>query len=105
MNRMKPLGLGTRSRNTTRMLLFLALPLICLTSQAQQQFSQAYSLEEALQRLYQVSDAFSASAANVRGKQALSDASASLRLPEISLDARYLSSRNHLNFLSGRWLR
>ncbi|WP_304358864.1 TolC family protein [Collimonas fungivorans] len=79
----------------------LALPLICISAQAQQQFPQTYSLAEALQRLYQVSDAFSASAANVRGKQALSDASASLRLPEISLDARYLKFQKSLELPLG----
>jgi outer membrane protein TolC len=88
-------------RNTMQMLLMLALPLICISAQAQQYFPQSYSLTEALQRLYQVSDAFSASAANVRGKQALSDASASLRLPEISLDARYLKFQKSLELPLG----
>ncbi|KAA3639097.1 MAG: TolC family protein [Proteobacteria bacterium] len=68
---------------------------------AQQIAPQTLSFEEARTSLEQTSDALAAADANVRGKLALSDASKSLRLPEISVDVRRMEFQKSLSLPLG----
>jgi outer membrane protein TolC len=61
----------------------------------------ALTFDEAQARLVQVSDALAAADAHLRGKQDLSDAARHLRLPEISLEARYLEFQKTLDLPLG----
>ena len=59
------------------------------------------TFEQAHARLEQVSDALAAADANLRGKQDLSEASRRMRLPEVSLEARYLEFQKTLELPLG----
>ena len=59
------------------------------------------TFEQAHARLEQVSDALAAADANLRGKQDLADASRRMRLPELSLEARYMEFQKTLELPPG----
>lgn len=59
------------------------------------------TFEQAHARLEQVSDALAAADANLRGKQDLADASRRMRLPELSLEARYMEFQKTLELPLG----
>lgn len=59
------------------------------------------TFEQAHARLEQVSDALAAADANLRGKQDLADASRRMRLPELSLEARYMDFQKTLELPLG----
>lgn len=61
----------------------------------------ALSYEQARARLEQVSDALAAADANLVARQALSDAARRMRLPELSLEARYLEFQKTLELPLG----
>ena len=87
-------GVGGLARRLT----FAALVLLAASVvQAQDEpAAVALTFEQAQQRLEQVSDALAAADANLRGKQDLSDASHRMRLPEVSLEARYMEFQKTL---------
>lgn len=59
------------------------------------------TFEQAHGRLEQMSDALAAADANLRGKQDLADASQRMRLPEVSLEARYMEFQKTLELPLG----
>ena len=61
----------------------------------------ALSFDQAHERMERVSDALAAVDANLRARQDLSDATARMRLPEISLEARYLEFQKTLDLPLG----
>src|SRR5262245_42984802 len=61
----------------------------------------ALSFSEAAARLAEVSDAVAAANANVRGRQDLRDATRSLRLPRVTLEARWLEFEKQLELPLG----
>ncbi|MGC4029409.1 MAG: TolC family protein [Steroidobacteraceae bacterium] len=65
------------------------------------QDAAALSFDEARARLEQVSDALAAADANQRARQDLSDAAARMRLPEVSLETRYLGFQKTLDLPLG----
>lgn len=68
---------------------------------AQQMSAQGLSFEQARATLERASDALAAADANVRGKLDLSEATHSLRLPEISVDVREMQFQKSLSLPLG----
>jgi len=83
-----------------RRLLPLLLLLLPLHAQAQPA-GAALTFEQARAQLEQVSDALAAADANLRGRQGLADATRRLRVPEISLETRYLQFQKTLELPLG----
>ena len=81
--------------------LALGLVLLVPATSALAQDADALSFDQARERLERVSDALAAADANLRARQDLSDATARLRLPEISLEARYLEFQKTLSLPLG----
>ena len=78
------------------------LLLAMATGQAQETPARVeLTFEQAHARLEQVSDALAAADANLRGKQDLADASRRMRLPELSLEARYMEFQKTLELPPG----
>jgi len=90
--------LSRSSLSRSRPLLALALSLASLPCFAQTAAAaRVLSFEQARERLLQVSDALAASEANLDNKRELQLASRSLRLPDVSLDARELKFQKSLD--------
>jgi len=75
--------------------------LLTNTTWAQSNELQALSFEQARVTLERSSDALAAADANVRAKRALSDATRSLRLPDISVDVRRMEFQKSLSLPLG----
>ena len=79
----------------------MGLVLLVPATSALAEDADALSFDQARERLERVSDALAAADANLRARQDLSDATARLRLPEISLEARYLEFQKTLSLPLG----
>lgn len=79
----------------------LGLALLLPATSPLAQDATALSFDQAHERMERVSDALAAADANLRARQDLSDATARMRLPEISLEARYLEFQKTLNLPLG----
>lgn len=89
-------------RQMRRFMLGPTLLLAMATGQAQETPARVeLTFEQAHARLEQVSDALAAADANLRGKQDLADASRRMRLPELSLEARYMEFQKTLELPPG----
>ena len=81
--------------------LVFGLALLVPATSALAQDATALSFDQARERMERVSDALAAADANLRARQDLSDATARLRLPEVSLEARYLEFQKTLSLPLG----
>ena len=81
--------------------LAFGLALLVPATSALAQDATALSFDQARERMERVSDALAAADANLRARQDLSDATARLRLPEVSLEARYLEFQKTLSLPLG----
>lgn len=89
-------------RQVRRFMLGPTLLLAMATGHAQETPAPVeLTFEQAHARLEQVSDALAAADANLRGKQDLADASRRMRLPELSLEARYMEFQKTLELPPG----
>ena len=89
-------------RQMRRFMLGPTLLLATATGHAQETPARVeLTFEQAHARLEQVSDALAAADANLRGKQDLADASRRMRLPELSLEARYMEFQKTLELPPG----
>ncbi|NLC61796.1 MAG: TolC family protein, partial [Gammaproteobacteria bacterium] len=89
-------------RQMRRFMLGPTLLLAMATGHAQETPARVeLTFEQAHARLEQVSDALAAADANLRGKQDLADASRRMRLPELSLEARYMEFQKTLELPPG----
>lgn len=94
---------GRRSGAAYERAVGLALGLVLLlpATSPLAQDTTALSFDQAHERMERVSDALAAADANLRARQDLSDATARMRLPEISLEARYLEFQKTLDLPLG----
>ena len=94
---------GRRSGAAYERAVGLALGLVLLlpATSPLAQDTTALSFDQAHERMERVSDALAAVDANLRARQDLSDATARMRLPEISLEARYLEFQKTLDLPLG----
>lgn len=82
-------------------MLAVALVAVPLRTPAQDGDLLALSFDEAAARLERVSDALAASEANLGSKRDLADATADLRLPDVSLDVREIKYQKSLDVSLG----